>query len=185
MPHLPYSSRDDDEFLHPTEGWLLTLRTIVFDSWILWSHALPPDRPGRAMLDAETATLITALAEQLHAVHLQMPGYASLDDTPFVFTRWWNPRSEDKAFRDGSSCVFRIKEQSIKALVEAVNVAAPGNLTLTPLYPDMVGRWESSPCDLLRAELKSTDPAFLAQSAPPCARLLKKNQRRTRRNPRP
>jgi hypothetical protein len=121
----------------------------------------------------------------LHAVHLQMPGYASLDDTPFVFTRWWDPDSEDRAFRTGSGCVFRIKEQSIQALVEAVNVAAPGNLTLTPLHPEAIGVWEGPTFGLLRAELKNTDPAFLAQSAPPCARLLKKNQRRTRRNPRP
>jgi hypothetical protein len=182
MPHLPYASHDGDEFRHPVEGWLLLCRTIVFDSWILWRHALPTDRSGQAMLDAETAALITALAEQLHAVHLRLPDYAGLDDTPFVFTRWWDPRSEDEAFRNGSSCVFRIKGQSVQALVEAVNAAAPSNLTLTPLYPDMIGRWEASDCDLLRAELKSTDPVFLAQNVPPCGRLLRKNQRRTRRN---
>lgn len=183
MPHLPYAYDDDDEFQHPVEGWLLIDRTIVFDSWILWRHALPPDRLGRSALDAETAALITALAEQLHAVHLRMPGYSALADTPFVFTRWWDPDSGDEGFRNGSSCVFRIKEQSIQTLVEAVNVAAPGNLTLTPLYPDIVGRWEGPVCGLLRAELKSTDPACLAQNALPCGRSQKKGQRRTPQSP--
>lgn len=74
MPHLPYASSDDDEFFHPTEGWLLVDRTIAFDSWIVWRHALPRDRQGRAMLHEEPARLIQALAEGLDAVHQKVPG---------------------------------------------------------------------------------------------------------------
>lgn len=172
MPHLPYAFHDDDEFCHPTDGWLLLDRTIVFDSWILWRHALPLDRRGRSLLHAEAAALITALAERLHAIHLRMPGYNSLDDTPFVFTRWWNPHSEDEASNSGSSCVFRIKDQPCGAITEAFLVARPDHLTLTPL-----------PGNAMKAELTHTDPACLGRNGLPSGRLQKKGQRRTPQSP--
>lgn len=170
-PHLPYAFNDDDEFQHPSEGWLLIDRTIVFDSWILWRHALPIDRPGRMMLHARAATLITALAERLHTIHLRMPGYGDLGDTPFVFNRWWNPHSDDES-SDGSCCVFRIKGQTSEAITNAFHDARVGNLTLTALSGE-----------LMRAQLTHTDPASLGQGAHLGERPQKRGRRRTPQSP--
>lgn len=136
MPHLPYAFDDDDEFFHPAEGWLLIDRTIVFDSWILWRHALPITRWGRSRLDDRVVALITALAERIHAFHQQLPGYSSLDDTPFVFSRWWDPVGEGEWGR-GGSCVFRIDGHTNRRVLDAFR-STPGmnHLELTELSGD-------------------------------------------------
>lgn len=125
MPHLSYAFDDDDEFEHPTEGWLLLCRAIAFDSWVLWRHALPADRDGREMLNEPTATRIACLAERIHAVHQQMPGYSHLADTPFSFSRWWDPRAPGE-WALGGRCSFGIRDQDTEDVLIAFRRAAEG-----------------------------------------------------------
>lgn len=158
MPHLSYASSDDDEFLHPTEGWLLVDRTIAFDSWIVWRHALPRDRQGRAMLHKEPARLIQALAEGLDAVHQKVPGYSSLGESPFVFLRWWEPRDNDD-WAEGARCCFYLQGTSNQAMLDAAPLAGIDFLDLQAISSS-----------LLEARLTSTDPGDLARSSPPASR---------------
>lgn len=168
-PHLPYASDDDDEFLHPSLGWLLIDRTVVYDSWIHWRQVLPPDRPGREQLDATAATLIEALAARLHAIHQRMVSYAELDDTPFRFHRWWEPRSEIEDFRNGSGCIFSIKQNRPQAFMDAFLEARPGQLALM-----------SFSGELFKARLTHTDPSCLAPVARPSEHSAKRPSRRRR-----
>lgn len=168
MPHLPYAFDDDDEFEHPTEGWLLLDRTIAFDSWILWRHALPPDRGGRSRLREPAAALITALAERLHAIHQRLPGYASLDDSPFVFPRWWDP-DPGSEWSSGGHCLFRIEGHSGDVVLAA---ALSGRNTCLRLSTASGG--------LLDAELLTPDrdPACPLPSLRPAFRTRSKGSRR-------
>lgn len=106
-PHLPYAEHEDDEFLHPTLGWLLVVRAIAYDGWIHWRHALPRDRVGRERLNEPAAQAITRLATAIDRVHQRVPGYQQLDRSPFVFHRWWDPRGADQ-WSSGESCLFQL-----------------------------------------------------------------------------
>ena len=81
-------------------------RTIIFDSWLLWKHALPPSPAAHAELNELRTQGIGCLAEQLHQVHQTMPGYRMLNDTPFRFRRWWDPCDPD--WEHGRRCLFTI-----------------------------------------------------------------------------
>lgn len=173
MPHLPYAFSDDDEFHHPVEGWLLLDRTIVFDSWLLWRHAMPGPPRTQAQLGEDAAATITALAEQLHAVHQRMPGYAALDDTPFVFCRWWEPW-DSSGWQSGDRCVFRVRGHGNEAITTAAKSLAgfPGQtcLRLAPVSGDWMGA---------RLLTSSTDPACPAPSLQPSFLLQRRKKRRT------
>lgn len=108
-PHLPYAYHDDDEFLHPDEGWLLLDRAIVYDSWLAWRHALPESRAARERLTAEAALAITALAYEVHRIHQRLPGYMRLGASPFKVSRWWDPYADDE-WAAGGICLFRIDD---------------------------------------------------------------------------
>lgn len=178
MPHLPYASDDDDEFLHPEEGWLLIDRTIVFDSWILWRHALPRGRSQRARLDGRVAALITALAERIHALHQQLPGYCDLGDSPFLFSRWWEPGGDDE-WGSGGSCIFRIDGQPAGRVLNTFSsMPSLDAVELTPLSGD---RFRAR---LVGAEVEAftSGQSDLPLSLPPVGRPQKKSQPRTTRS---
>jgi hypothetical protein len=178
MPHLPFATDDDDEFFHPTEGWLLLDRTIAFDSWISWRQALPRSRSKRARLTSCAADLITALAERLHVLHQQLPGYSNLDDTPFRFSRWWEPGSELE--QSACSCLFSIDGISCSDVIDASRSVdglshielseSPGKLIDARLVGPEVSSFISGQSDLL-------------PSLPPAVRPQKKSRLRTSRTP--
>jgi len=173
MPHLPYAQDDDDEFRHPTEGWLLLDRTIAFDSWISWRHALPADRNGRTLLHESAAALIRALAERLHAIHQRLPGYADLDDSPFVFPRWWDPDPESE-WHSGGRCLFRVEGHSADAILTAALSSRSNCLRLS-----------SASGGLLEAELVTTDKDSACPPVPslPAFRSRSRGSRRKRLPP--
>lgn len=111
-PHLPYGFGDNDEFHHPISGWQLLELAIAFDGWISWRQALPEDRHSRGLLTTEIASAIITLARGIHAVHQRVPGYDTLDRSPFVFPRWWDPSANDE-WASGGICLFRLENSSI------------------------------------------------------------------------
>lgn len=171
MPHLLYAIDDDDEFLHPAEGWLLLDRTIAYDSWITWRHALPRDPLGRGRLDASSAFLIQALAERIDAVHQRVSGYAALGDSPFAFLRWWDPDAPAD-WAAGGRCRFCLKGRSNRVMQDAWAQGTADFLELRLL-----------PGDRLEAQLTSTNPADLAPSARPASRRQRPASRQGRPNP--
>lgn len=107
-PHLSYAYDEDDEFLHPIEGWLLLDRAIAYDSWITWRHALPPERESRNSMTPQVCAVIHTLAEALHDIHQSMPGYEDLGQSPLVVPRWWDPEADDE-WSTGRCCLFRVE----------------------------------------------------------------------------
>ena len=107
MPHLPFALGDDDEFLHPSQGWLLRSRTIVFDSWLCWRQALP-DPNQRHVLPRDVSIAIAVLAHALDDIHRTLPGYEELGDTPFSIPRWWDPEDGD-GWQTGCLLLFRLE----------------------------------------------------------------------------
>ena len=91
--HLPWSQSPSDEFLAPDGQWYSIFRAVVFDSWMLWKDALPPELELRALLDQEAYDGITSLGRKLHALHHRLPDYRRLSTSPFNVTAWWDPRT--------------------------------------------------------------------------------------------
>jgi len=110
-PHLPYAYNDEDEFHHPTAGWLLLDRAVVYDSWISWRHVLPRGSSGRQALSAGVNDAILALAAELHSIHQRLPSYRDLGESPFHVTRWWDPCADD-LWSTGKLCIFSVDDCS-------------------------------------------------------------------------
>lgn len=107
---LPWASKPEDEFLHPSGEWWLTCRAIVTDSWLLWRHALCKDFRQWHLLDKDVSYNIRSVAHRLHLAHVMMPGYRDLGDTPFAVSVWWDPFHSVPAHAEGRQCVFRLSE---------------------------------------------------------------------------
>ena len=115
-PHLPYAYRDEDEFCHPLDGWLLLDRAVVYDSWISWRHVLPRGSRDCRTLKPETNAAILALAGELHAIHQRLPGYRDLGQSPFRVTRWWDPHG-GAPWAGGGFCIFSLDGCSSDAFI--------------------------------------------------------------------
>ena len=64
-----------DQFKAPDGNLYLTVRSIVYDSWITWKDALPVDTAQREMLNSDQYANITELAGRIHKFHQALPGY--------------------------------------------------------------------------------------------------------------
>lgn len=116
-PHLPYAFSDDDEFHHPVSGWLLLDRSITFDNWLSWRHALPGDRRGFGRLTAAVSEAIITIAAAIHQAHQRFPGYQRLDRSPFIVPRWWDPFADD-GWESGRFCLFRVDGHSSRDFMD-------------------------------------------------------------------
>lgn len=169
-PHLSYAWNDNDEFLHPEEGWLLLDRAVSFDSWITWRQALPDAQTARRLLTADVARSITALAYEIHRIHQRLPNFMRLGESPFVFSRWWDPYAEDE-WREGRICLFRI--DGFRAAVFADRRPDDCHLGLRVVSESY-----------LEASLVSDAATVLNQDRGPSGRRLKKPaSRRTPQSP--
>ncbi len=108
--HLPSSDHPSHEFETPSNGWYCICRAIVFDSWLLWSDALPEDLELRKQLDQESFDNITALAKKIHSFHHSFPGWKQIDSSPFKVPCWWDPSHEDPAWRKGRRCLLSLED---------------------------------------------------------------------------
>ena len=167
-PHLSYARNDNDEFLHPGEGWLLLDRAVSFDSWITWRQALPDAPTARQQLTGDVAQAITALAYEIHRIHQRLPGYMRLGESPFVFSRWWDPYAEDE-WRGGGICLFRI--DGFRAAVIEDRRPEGGHIRTRIISEHYI-----------EAALVSDPATVLSQDRGPSGRRLKKTA--SRRTPR-
>ena len=115
--HLPWSRSPEEEFLAPDGQWYSIFRAVVFDSWMLWKDALPPELELRALLDQESYDGITSLARKMHALHHRLPDYRCLSKSPFNVTAWWDPENTDPEWNTGRSCLFTIDGYTSKEFI--------------------------------------------------------------------
>jgi len=140
--HLPSSDHPSQEFETPNDGWYCTCRAIVFDSWLLWSDALPEDLELREQLDQETFDNITALAKKIHSFHHSFPGWKQIDSSPFKVPSWWDPTHEDPIWNSGQMCLFSLEDYSSDELVSLVPKRS--TLRLRPVSTNYVEAYLSS-----------------------------------------
>jgi len=170
-PHLPYAYRDEDEFHHPVDGWLLLDRSVVYDSWISWRHVLPQASRDCQDLTPEINGAILTLASELHAVHQRMPGYRDLGESPFRIVRWWDPLL-DHPWNTGQFCVFFLENCSNDEFISHWR-SAESTLHLEVL-----------PSGSIRARLTQSPAAVLGSLLPPdAARPRERARRRKRQSP--
>jgi hypothetical protein len=128
-----------DWFRHPDGRLLHRCRAIVYDSWLLWSHALPESSALWPQLEQEQADAITALAGRLQAMHRTLPGYSKLDDSPFRVSAWWDPSDADWA--DGDRVRFRLGDWQADELA----LKLPGARALSEHWLEF--SWEAPSAD--------------------------------------
>ena len=96
LMQLPFSQEELDEFVTPEGEVFYSFRSIVYDSWLVWSDALPDVFEQRQELTQDTYDNIICLADSLHVFHQSLPDYRSLRETPSE-SRWWDPTSATNA----------------------------------------------------------------------------------------
>jgi len=98
------------QFLAPDGNKYLTIRSVVYDSWIIWQDALPQDQELRLMITQEIYDNIVELAGRIHKLHQSMPGYKALNESPFEFILWFDPLDTDPDWYLGKKCRFKIHD---------------------------------------------------------------------------
>ena len=97
-------------FTAPDKNRYLTIRSVVYDSWIIWQDALPFDPQLRSLLTQDIYNNIVELGTRVHKLHQSMPGYKALSESPFEFILWWDPQDDDEDWKQGKRCRFMVKD---------------------------------------------------------------------------
>jgi hypothetical protein len=118
--HLSCSSSPDQEFRTPSNDWYCIYRAIIFDSWLLWSDALPEDPALREHLDQDVFDNIVGLAKRIHSFHHSLPDYKKLTGSPFTVPSWWDPTNEDLGWKTGRICLFSIEGYTSDELLDLI-----------------------------------------------------------------
>ena len=115
-----------DQFKAPDGNLYLTVRSIVYDSWITWNDALPVDTAQREMLNSDQYANITELAGRIHKFHQALPGYKATMEPPFEFVLWWDPTDTDPEWNSGKTCRFMLSDFAASDLIH-YNKSRRGN----------------------------------------------------------
>lgn len=127
-----------DSFMAPDGNKYLTIRSIVYDSWITWQDALPFDKDSRSKLTQEIYNNIVELAGRIHKLHQSLPNYKQTIDPPFEFVLWWDPEDVDPLWSHGKSCRFMIDNFSAQDVQHYNSVRRGNKLIVKPLTRRLV-----------------------------------------------
>ena len=127
-----------DKFQAPDGKTYLTIRAIVYDSWITWKDALPIEEAQRKLLTLENFSNITELAGRLHKFHQSLPGYKGTMEPPFEFVLWWDPTDADDRWNSGKTCRFMVADFSAEDLLHYNKTRRGNRLQLTKLTSRLV-----------------------------------------------
>jgi hypothetical protein len=129
--HLPYAFIPGNEFYHPSDGWLLLERSVVFDSWISWRHVLPNALQDCRRMTPRVNQAILALAAALHEIHQRLPDYRDLGESPFKVSRWWDPDG-GYPWDTGSTCLFQISGYTSDEFIAYQSPQSSNGVSLQP-----------------------------------------------------
>ncbi len=129
---------DMDRFLAPDGEKYLTIRSVVYDSWIIWQDALPFERELRRLMTPEIYNNIVELGTRVHKMHQSMPGYKALGESPFEFISWWDPLDPDPDWKQGKKCRFMINDFTAEEIEYYSSVKKGNKLTIKPMTTRMV-----------------------------------------------
>ncbi len=125
-------------FSAPDDKKFLTIRSVVYDSWIIWNDALPFDPQLRKHLNQDIYTNIVDLATRIHKLHQSMPGYKSLCESPFEFILWFDPQDDDPKWNQGKLCRFKINEFTAEEIAYYNTLKKGNKLSIKPMTTMMV-----------------------------------------------
>ncbi len=129
---------DTDQFLAPDGSKYLTIRSVVYDSWIIWQDAIPFDQDLRLMLTQEIYDNIVELATRIHKLHQSMPGYKALTESPFEFVLWFDPLDSDPDWNQGKMCRFMINDFTAEEIEYYSKLKKANKLDVKPMTHRMV-----------------------------------------------
>ncbi len=127
-----------ESFKVPDGSTYLTIRAIVYDSWITWNDALPEEPEQRELLTEEIFGNIKELATRIHKVHQSLPNYKNTTEAPFNFVLWWDPTDPDKDWNLGKTCRFMIDDFSADDLLYYSSLKRGNRLLIKPLTKRLV-----------------------------------------------
>tara|TARA_B100001250_G_scaffold396106_1_gene401711 strand:+ start:1692 stop:2120 length:429 start_codon:yes stop_codon:yes gene_type:complete len=127
-----------DQFLAPDGNDYLTIRSVVYDSWIIWQDAIPFDLELRLMLTQEIYDNIVELGTRVHKLHQSMPGYKALTESPFEFVLWFDPLDTDPDWSQGKKCRFMINEFTAEEIAYYNTLKKGNKLDIKPMTTRMV-----------------------------------------------
>ena len=125
-------------FDSPTGQKFLTIRAIVYDSWITWKDALPVDKEQQALLSHDVYNNIVELAGRVHKLHQSLPTYKGASESPFEFVLWWDPTDPDENWNSGKTCRFMIDSYTSDDLIHYNSIKRNSRLLLQPLTSKLV-----------------------------------------------
>ena len=134
----PLFDNSPDIFLVPTGQKFLTIRAIIYDSWIMWKDALPCDKEHHSLLSHDVYNNIIELATRIHKLHQSLPTYKGTSETPFEFVLWWDPTDPDKDWSTGKTCRFMIEDYSAQDLLHYNSMKRNSRLSLKELTSKLV-----------------------------------------------
>ncbi len=127
-----------DSFLAPDGNTYLTIRSVVYDSWIIWQDAIPFEKDLRLMLTQEIYDNIVELGTRVHKLHQSLPGYKALTESPFDFVLWFDPLDSDPDWNEGKKCRFMIKDFTAEELVYFNTLKKANKLEVKPMTSRLV-----------------------------------------------
>ena len=125
-------------FTAPDKNRYLTIRSVVYDSWIIWQDALPFDPELRSLLTQDIYNNIVELGTRVHKLHQSMPGYKALSESPFEFILWWDPQDDDEDWKQGKRCRFMVNDFTSEEITYYNTLKKGNKLTVTPKTTRMV-----------------------------------------------
>ena len=126
------------KFHAPNGEKYLTIRSVVYDSWIMWQDALPFEREYWRFLTEDIYNNIVELGTRVHKMHQSFPGYKALSESPFEFILWWDPTDQDPDWNQGKKCRFMINDFTAEEIAYYSSIKKGNKLTIRPMTTRMV-----------------------------------------------
>ena len=104
-------------FKAPDGNVYLGIRSVVYDSWIMWNDVLPDPQDEQPLMTKDIYENITELGLRIHKLHQSMPNYKQMTESPFNFVLWWDPDDDDDDWSRGKVCRFMINDYSAEDIL--------------------------------------------------------------------
>tara|TARA_R100001463_G_scaffold66150_2_gene119596 strand:- start:724 stop:1179 length:456 start_codon:yes stop_codon:yes gene_type:complete len=134
----PLFENSPTTFVNPTGQNFLTIRAIIYDSWITWKDALPDDIAQHSLLSEDIYNNIIELAGRVHKLHQSLPNYKATTESPYEFVLWWDPSDTDENWNSGKTCRFMIEDFTAQDLLHYNSTKRNSRLSLKALTNKLV-----------------------------------------------
>ena len=125
-------------FKAPDGNVYLGIRSVVYDSWIMWNDVLPDPQDEQPLMTKDIYENITELGLRIHKLHQSMPNYKQMTESPFNFVLWWDPDDDDDDWSRGKVCRFMINDYSAEDILFYSKSKKGNKLLIKPMTSRLV-----------------------------------------------